>query len=184
MDWFHTLIGQSSSTIEWWQMTIRAMLVLVVAVAYIRIGGARMFGKHTVLDIVLGVVLGSNFSRALTGNSPFVPTMIASAALVAAHYGLARLARHSEIIENLVKGRRTKLAEDGELFADKMRETGISKQDIEEAMRSYATEPDFSRIKEAFLERSGDITIIMCEEDDEYDDGDEAAENDDHGARE
>ncbi|QDG54116.1 DUF421 domain-containing protein [Persicimonas caeni] len=167
MDWFHTLIGQSSSTIEWWQMTIRAMLVLVFAVAYIRIGGARMFGKHTVLDIVLGVVLGSNFSRALTGNAPFIPTMIASAALVAAHYGLARVARHVQIVENLVKGRRTKLGHDGELFADKMRETGVSEEDIEEAMRSYATEPDFSKIKEAYLERSGAITIIMYEDEEE-----------------
>ena len=161
MDWFHTLVGQSSSTIEWWQMSLRAILIFAIAVLYIRVGGTRMFGKHTVLDIVLGVVLGSNFSRALTGNAPFVPTVVASAVLVAVHYALARLSRHVEWVSFLTKGRRTLLAEDGQLITENLRKTGVAEGDIEEAMRSYATEPDFSNIKQAFLERSGAITVIM-----------------------
>jgi uncharacterized membrane protein YcaP (DUF421 family) len=164
MDWFHTLVGQSSSTIEWWQMTIRAVLLFGFAVVLVRLGGNRIFGKHTVLDIVLGVVLGSNISRALTGNAPFVPSMIATAVLVAIHAGLAHLAIRSDAVGKAVKGTSRQLVDNGEFLDDELRKAGVTEEDFVEVMREAGDEPDLNRIRDAYLERSGAISIILADE--------------------
>jgi uncharacterized membrane protein YcaP (DUF421 family) len=160
MDWFHTLVGQSSSTIEWWQMTIRAVLLFGTAVMLIRLGGNRIFGKSTVLDIVLGVVLGSNISRALTGNSPFFPTIIATAVLVAIHALLAKLAVRSETVSTAVKGTSRQLVKDGQFLSDEIRKAGIATGDFVETMRESGQKPDLDKIEQAYLERSGEISIV------------------------
>jgi uncharacterized membrane protein YcaP (DUF421 family) len=42
-----------------------------------------------------------------------------------------------------------------------MRKTHVTTHDLEEALRREGKEPDVSRIKEANLERNGDISLIM-----------------------
>lgn len=160
MDWFHIFVGEMKHPISWWQMSIRAVLLFGIAVAMIRIGGDRIFGKNTVLDIVLGVVLGSNISRALTGNAPFWATVIATVVLVALHALLAHLSLHSDLLTRAVKGNPRKLVEDGQLLRKAMRREGIGEDDLIEAMRVHGHDPDLDQIKQAYLERSGTISIV------------------------
>ncbi len=160
MDWFHTVVGQSSQTITWWQMSIRALLLFLIAVVVIRLAGDRIFGKNTVLDIVLGVVLGSNFSRAMTGNAEFIPVVVSTVVLVAVHTALAHLAWHSKAVSRAVKGEERQLVEDGTILWKAMRRQGIAEGDLAEAMRQQGVEPDLDQIQDAFLERSGKISII------------------------
>jgi uncharacterized membrane protein YcaP (DUF421 family) len=164
MDWFYALIGEPAQDptylLTWWQMTIRAVLLFVAAVALVRLGAKRIFGKHTVLDIVLAVIIGSNFSRALTGNAPFFQVIIASAALITLHDLLARAASRSDRLAGWVKGERRQLVRNGEVLWEQMEEAGLGSGDLGEAMRTKGHPADFGKIKEAYLERSGDISIV------------------------
>ncbi|MFP4597084.1 MAG: DUF421 domain-containing protein [Persicimonas sp.] len=160
MDWLNFIIGEAAQSIAWWQMCMRAALLFVIAVAMIRLGGSRIFGRHAVLDIVLAVILGSNISRTMTGNAPFVPVVIATALLIALHALLSILAQRSQGISRAVKGSPVKLAEGGEIDWDKMELTGVGLGDLFESMRSQGKKPDVENIDEAYLERSGDISII------------------------
>ncbi len=163
MDWVHFIVGEAAQSIAWWQMCMRAVLLFVIAVVLIRLGGSRIFGRHAVLDIVLAVILGSNISRTLTGNAPFVPVVIATALLIALHALLSIVAQRSEGISRAVKGKPTKLVDDGEVDWDKMELTGIGLGDLFESMRSQGKKPDVDKIDEAYLERSGSISIITRE---------------------
>jgi uncharacterized membrane protein YcaP (DUF421 family) len=55
------------------QMGLRAAIVFVVTVAIVRLGKKRFLGRATTFDVILGIMLGSTVSRAITGTAPFFP---------------------------------------------------------------------------------------------------------------
>ena len=74
-------IGLESQQMEFWQMALRAVIVYAVTLAMVRLGKKRFMGKATAFDMILGIMLGSIVSRAITGNAPLVPALAAAAAL-------------------------------------------------------------------------------------------------------
>lgn len=160
MELFHQLVGRSSDTIAWWQMSIRAVFIFVYLLLLVRLGGRRAFAKFTSFDIVLAVLLGSVLSRCLTANAPLVATFCASAVLVALHALLARLAVRFDPVGLLVKGRRIQLVRDGALLTEPMHRTSVTERDLMEALRSTAKTDDLHRIKAAYLERNGTISFV------------------------
>ena len=159
MDILHEIIGKDQD-ITWWQMVVRGTLVFFVTLALIRVGGKRIFGKNTSFDIVLGVILGSIMSRAITGNSPFLPTIAAATALVLLHWLLAEAARRSRRFGRMIKGSEVKLIEDGRVLEDAMAKTNITPNDLLEALRLRAGIASIEDVEAAYLERSGDVSVI------------------------
>ena len=145
--------------LEWWQMAIRAVIVFFVMIIYIRVGGKRAFAEWGALDIVLSVIIGSVLSRAITGNSPFFPTLVAGLVLVALHRLIALIAFHSNTIGPWVKGNPNCLVKDGEFNKKIMQQKQITKHDLEEAMRLNGM-ISLDEIDSAYLERNGRISII------------------------
>lgn len=86
------------------QMILRAVIVFVIAVVLARIGSRRFMGRSAAFDLILGIMLGSVLSRAITGQSPFFPTLGAAAALVAMHTLVAVLAYRFHWFGTLAKG--------------------------------------------------------------------------------
>jgi uncharacterized membrane protein YcaP (DUF421 family) len=163
-EFYNTTLGIHGDELTWWQMSIRAVIVFIVALIIIRLGNNRIFGKSTAFDIVLGIIYGSVLSRAITGNSPFFPTLVAAFVLVILHTILAVVAFHSNFgFGNFVKGKPNVLIKNGELQWDALKWNSITKNDLEEAVRKSGCEPDLSKIKTAYLERSGDISVIQKE---------------------
>lgn len=153
------IIGPDSDAITWWQMSVRGVIVFLFAIALIRMGDKRIFGKSTALDIVLGIILGSNLSRAITANAPFFPTLITSAIMVLVHWLLAKFAYHSKA-GSLVKGHEQQLVEDGQFKHEEMKKHQITEHDVYEAMRLEGKCLHIEEVKAAFLERNGSISII------------------------
>lgn len=145
------------------QMALRALIVYVATLAMVRVGEKRFLGKNTAFDVILGIVLGSVVSRAVTGQSPFFPTLAAGFVLVTLHWIFAALAFRSDWFGTLVKGHVRMLVEDGEIRWDAMQESHISEQDLQEALRRQAQIEDVSRVKAARLERSGEISALPME---------------------
>jgi uncharacterized membrane protein YcaP (DUF421 family) len=160
MDSIHHFIGSNADTITWWQMSIRAILIFFSALILVRFGGKRIFGKNSSFDIVLGVILGSILSRALTGNARFFPTLAAALTLVALHMFLAKMAFQSKRIGHLIKGKETQLMAHGKLNWELMKKTDMTRHDLLEAARIKGSVSGFDRVEAAFLERSGDVSII------------------------
>lgn len=158
-DWLHQVFGRDGDQILWWQMSARAAFFFLWGLLLVRLGGQRIFGKITAFDIVVAVILGSILSRAITGNAAFVPSIAASATLVLLHWLTTRIAWHWRGFGHLVKGKPVCLVEDGRPDEKRMRATGITRHDLEEAMRRKGIE-SLEQVKAATLERDGEITVI------------------------
>ena len=159
MELLHELIGREDGNITWWQMSIRATVIFFYGLALIRLAHKRVFGKWSPIDIVLSVVIGSNLSRTLTGNSPFVETLIATTLLVVLHSLLTDAAARIPGLGPWLKGSPAKLIEDGEPDERQLRKHAIGEHDLQEALRSCGLQ-DVTEVRAAYLERNGDINIV------------------------
>ena len=153
------LLGPDSHALLWWQMGIRGLVVFLLALIMVRYGDHRIFSKSTALDIVLGIILGSLLSRAITGNAPFYGTMFTAVLLVSFHWVLAQASFHIRGFGKYVKGKDTQLIKDGQLLWKAMEREKISLNDLCEACRKNKME-DLGQIKNAYFERSGEISVI------------------------
>ncbi|MBD1398364.1 DUF421 domain-containing protein [Pontibacter sp. JH31] len=141
-------------------MSIRAVLVFIAALLIIQVGNKRIFGKHTAFDIVLGIIYGSILSRAITGNSPFWPTLAAALTLVLLHRFFAFMAYNtSGFFGPFIKGDPVCLIKDGKIQEDELKKHSLTEKDLNEALRSGGV-TDAKDVAYGFLERSGDISIV------------------------
>ena len=157
MSWTE-LIGHKGD-ILWWEMSIRAVLIFIFGLVLIRLFGRRAFGKQNPLDIVVAIIVGSSLSRALTGNAPFIPTLIAMVVLVWLFWVLEHAAARWHWLGRLAKGDPIWLARDHRLDRSAMKRWGVTEGDICEAARNSGV-AELDAITEAVLERSGKVSIL------------------------
>lgn len=156
------LLGLGADNLVLWQMALRAVVVYLAAIALVRLGEKRFLGQYAALDFILGFMLGSVLSGAVTGSTPFFETIFGGAlGLVLIHFLFSVASFHSDRFGNLVKGTKTVLVTDGEIDWDAMQSSHISKTDLMSAIRQQASTADLGTVKEARLERSGDISVIQ-----------------------
>lgn len=160
----HDLIGSDDGAITWWQMTIRAVVIFIFGVFLIRLAGKRAFGKASAFDIVFAIIIGSNLSRTLTANAPFLPTLAASVALVLMHRALAWAAYHTSWLGYVIKGEPRCIVSGGEAQPRELSASQITDHDLEEALRLNASQADLAGIEAAYLERNGEISFVRRRE--------------------
>lgn len=141
-------------------MAARAVLIYWVALAVVRLGKKRLFGKSSAMDVVLSVMVGSVISRAINGSATLPETAVASFVLVMLHALAAKLAFHSDAFGIVIKGKPHTLIHGGELQRDAMRKSDVSEHDLEEAARSEGRLTGIKQIEEARMERNGKISVI------------------------
>jgi uncharacterized membrane protein YcaP (DUF421 family) len=145
--------------LHWYHMTARASVAYVLVLALVRLGHKRFLGKGSAFDVILGILLGSVASRAITGNAPFFPTMAACAVLVVLHAIIARLSFRSRWFSLVIEGSPKTLIRDGTLDKEAMRATDLSEDDLLEALRTQGKK-DPTEIQLAQLERSGKVSAV------------------------
>ena len=165
VDWFDHIsfltpvFGDKSEPLTWWQMTARAFVVFVYGVLLVRFGHTRVFGKGAAFDIILSVIIGSNLSRALTGNAALWEVLIVTTLLVVLHWVVAELAFRSRGFATLVKGAPRVLIENGTVNARVQSRENIGARDIDTALRAAGLER-VEDVRKAVLERDGTISIL------------------------
>jgi uncharacterized membrane protein YcaP (DUF421 family) len=145
------------------QMALRAVVVYVATLVIVRLGKKRFMGKATAFDIILGIMLGSIVSRAITGNAPFLPTLLAAAVLVALHSAFTAVALRSHRFGNAIKGHPRRLVRDGEVDWRQMRAAHLTEHDLWEDLRRHGV-TRLEQVAEAHLERNGDVSVCKAKE--------------------
>lgn len=158
------LLGLGADSIAVWQMALRAIVVYLAAIVLVRLGEKRFLGKYAALDVILGFMLGSVLSSAITGSAPFFETILGGAlVLVSMHWLFAVLSFRSDPFGDLVKGTARVLVRDGQIDWDSMQSGHISRNDLLAALRANGQLDEVGKVKEARLERSGDISVLQRE---------------------
>jgi uncharacterized membrane protein YcaP (DUF421 family) len=142
------------------QLALRAIVDLCHRLLLVRIGSKRFLSQATAFDVIVAIMLGSIMSRAINGSALFVPTVLASGALVALHWAFAALATSTSFFGALVKGDPRLLIKDGKVQEEEPRRAKLSENDLEQALRLHSRQQDPSRIKRAYLDRNGSISTI------------------------
>jgi uncharacterized membrane protein YcaP (DUF421 family) len=156
-------LGLDSQQLASWQMALRAVIVYAVTLAMIRLGKKRFMGKATAFDMILGIMLGSIVSRAITGNAPLVPSLAATATLIALHSALTAVACRWHGFGEMIKGQPRVLVRDGRKDEEAMRTAHLTDRDLEEDLRRHGI-TSIEGIAEARLERNGDISIVKSKQ--------------------
>jgi len=146
--------------LTWLPMTIRSFIMFFVALALIRIGGMRIFGKKTAFDNILVIMLGAILARGVVGASSFLPTVAAAGIMVFIHKILALLAMKHIWVGKIVKGIHRSLYKNGEMNARNMRMTSISKDDLMEGVRLEINSNSLADVEEAIIEKNGQVSVI------------------------
>src|SRR4051812_41861906 len=118
-DWMG--LGLESRDLDIGYMAVRAIIAYVLLVGIARIGHQRLLDRTSPFDIILGILLGSIASRAITGNAPFFPAIGSCAVLVGMHALFAALSFRAKWFSLLVKGRAKVLLRDGSPDRKQMR---------------------------------------------------------------
>jgi uncharacterized membrane protein YcaP (DUF421 family) len=143
------------------QMALRAVVVYAVTVVVVRLGKKRFMGQSTAFDMILGIMLGSIVSRAITGNAPFFPALAAAAVLVAVHWALSGLAFRWPGFGTTFKGHERLLVRDGAIDWRAMRRSHMSERDLWEDLRGKGV-ARLEEVAEARLERSGELSVVRA----------------------
>ena len=159
MEWIQTLFSQTTE-LTVLQMSIRGIVVFIVAIIILRIAGKRTFGKQSAADNVIMIMLGAILSRAVVGTSPFLSTIIASFAIVLFHRALAWLSMHHHAIGLLTKGEPLSLFKDGKENPENIGKSLLSKKDLMEGVHLQVNSNSLDDIEEILLERNGKISVI------------------------
>ncbi len=146
------------------QTLCRAIVIFVNALIMVRLGHKRSLSRKTAFDVVLIVILGAILSRAINGSAPFFPTILAGYALVFIHRIFAWLGCRWHWFGRTIKGWPAVLIANGHLRREAMRRHCVSEHDLEEDMRLSIGKSDLGQVREARLERSGDVSFIPADQ--------------------
>ncbi len=142
-------------------MALRTVVVYAVAIATVRLANRRFLSRATAFDVIVAIMLGSILSRAINGSASFVPTLLGGGlVLVLMHALFALLAFRSDWFGAFVKGEPILLVRDGTLQSEGMRAARLSNRDLEESLRLQGQVPDVAGVQLAYMERSGQISIV------------------------
>lgn len=163
-DVISSALGLDAETLGAGQIALRAAIIYLFGMIIVRFGGDRRFiGKHAAFDVILSIILGSTLSRAINGAAPFFGTLGGAAVLVALHWLVAALACRFEPLDPMIKGHSRILIQDGQISRKALRDYHISQKDLESALRQGAKITDPARVKLAFQESNGSISILPRE---------------------
>jgi len=141
------------------QVSLRGIVVFAATIWIVRVGEKRFLAQRTAYDAVLSFILASVLSRAINGSAQMIPTLVCGFVLVLAHRFLSFCALRSHRFGCLVKGHDIKVIEQGHVDDEALAAHHISRHDLEEDLRLKGIESP-TQVKEARLERSGDISVI------------------------
>jgi uncharacterized membrane protein YcaP (DUF421 family) len=111
--------------------------------------------------VILGIMVGSIVSRAVTGNAPFLPALAATAVLLGMHWLFSGIARRWHGFGTMVKGKACVLVRKGEADAQAMRATHMTEHDLWEDLRGKGVSR-LEQVEEARLERSGKLSVVKA----------------------
>ena len=152
-------VGEEAKDLSAGQAAARALVIYVVTLAFIRLAKKRFLGSASAFDVVVGIIVGSIASRAITGNAPLLPASAAIGAIVALHWLFSGIAMRWHGFGRMIKGDSSILIRSGQVDESALRSAHMTPRDVDEALREKGI-TDAAKVEEAHLERDGSVSII------------------------
>jgi len=154
------LLGFDDTSVEPYQMAIRAAVVFLLALAYVRTGGLRMLGRLSAFDSLTALMLGAILGKAVVSEDSFLGTLLAAFVIMILHRLVAWITYKSSGAGSILKGKSILLFQNNEPLTKNLRSLHITENDLQEAVRKNLNMDDMSNVKEIYMDRSGEISVI------------------------
>jgi uncharacterized membrane protein YcaP (DUF421 family) len=156
--------GVEPKDLTFLHVTMRTLVLFFSALVMIRVADKRFLAGKTGFDALVGFLLASTLSRAINGTAPLPETIAVGFLVVFLHRGLSKLAAHNETFCHLIKGRSEQVIANGKLDHQVMSRNDLTEGDLMEDMRLKAQIDDFAKVRDARIERNGEISVIPDKE--------------------
>jgi uncharacterized membrane protein YcaP (DUF421 family) len=160
-DFSETLLGLSlkPQQLDVWQIGLRAIIVYLAMIVFVRFGKKRFLSRATAFDAILVIVIGSTAARAITGNAPFFETLASVFVLIALHWLISLMTSARPSLGSFVSGHSAVLVRNGRVDRQALARAHMSDDDLAEDLREEGVDSP-AKVKEARLERSGKLSAI------------------------
>jgi uncharacterized membrane protein YcaP (DUF421 family) len=145
--------------VPWYAYLLRALIISVALLVFMRWAGKRTIGELTPVGFVTGITTGTIAGSATV--SPTIPVwagVLALAAWTAFEWINARLTMTSPGYRKLVNGHATTLVQDGRVSQSGLRSALMSRATLRSELRAQKIY-HLSQVKRATLEPSGKIGL-------------------------
>ena len=149
--------------VPWWELVVRSVGIYLVLLLGLRVFGKREVGQFTLFDLVFVLLVANAVQPAMTGpDASLFGGIIIVFSLLSANWIVGRL-DDIPAFHRLVTPSPTYVARDGKLLERAMRREGITKDEVEMAVREHGLD-DIALVREAVLEADGSISVVGKDE--------------------
>jgi len=152
--------GAPARDVSFLQLCARGALVFFATLLLLRLGSRRFLAQRNSLDVVLAFILGTMLSRVITDPMPIAGILGVALLLVLLHRLLASVAARSHAVGRWIKGEPVVLVADGRVENPALRRSCVSLHDLDEDLRLTANLERVEDVREARLERNGEISVV------------------------
>ena len=164
-EFFDYLLGTNGSSVEPYQMAIRAALVFFIALTYVRSGGLRMVGKQSAYDTLTALMLGAILGRAVVSHDSFWGAMLAAVVIMILHRFVAWITFKSSLAGAVLKGKPIVLYQNNKPILRNLSRVHITENDLKETVRKKnLNTDDMTQVKEIYMDRSGELSVIRFDD--------------------
>lgn len=143
----------------WWEFVVRAGIVFLVLLLFVRLSGKRTVGQFTPFDLLVVMLLSEAGSNSLSGGDESLPGgLIVAATLILLNMLIAFGSSRSRSFSNLLEGTTTLLGRDGKIYDEVLKKCRVASEEVEEALRE--ADCPLESMKCLFLEADGKITVL------------------------
>ena len=154
------LLGTDTKEPDLVNMLSRAVFVFISAIILMRIAGIRTFGKKNITDNMTLFIVGAILGRSIVASSPFLPSMAAVLLIVLLHRLIAFITFTNRNAARWISGAPLLLISEGKLVDKNLRIAQITEDDLIQSLRMAAAIDQIEKVKECYLEPSGNISVI------------------------
>ena len=145
------------------QMCLRTVVVFIITLTFVRLAGKRSFGMRMPMDNVITILLGALLSRAITGASPFIATVLSGLVIIVLYRLCATLSVFSKVFGKIVKGEDMLIYKDGKMLTDNMERCMVTEKDLIEEVRLKVNTASLDKVDSVYVERNGELSVVKKE---------------------
>ncbi len=141
----------------------RGILITVYAIVLFRMNLSRLYGNHSPLDFIIYIILGAILGEAIVNNIPLLPSIIVCTLIVLIYRFLAYLTYKSHALGKYIKGDKVVIVKDGKYIKKSLQCCRLTTNDILQALRLQYSLEKIDSVREAILERGGQISFLFAD---------------------
>ena len=149
--------------VPWWQLILRATVVYLFLLVFVRLTGKRQIGQLAPFDLVLLLVLANAVQSSINGgDNSLTGGLLGAGALILLNHAFGYVTYKSKRLEHLVEGRPKVIIHNGQLYPEVMRTAQLTHHELNSALRQAGC-AYVGECRYAILENNGAISVVKKE---------------------